>query len=268
VGRVEREDRPDGVRVLTLANPAKRNALDVQMLAQLQEALAAPGARALLLRGDDASFCAGYDLEALGQVAEGVALPDELLCEVLDQLEAHPAPSVALVRKAAFGAGCELAAACDFRVGALDAVFCLPPARLGIVYAPEGLARLARVVGWPRAKLLFLTGRKIDAEEAHRMGLLDELATADVVPAGSEADSPFAPDADALAEALAAELATGAPLAVAGMKRGFSLLAKCALSEAESAELLSLRRAAFNSEDAREGRAAFLEKRSPHFSGH
>src|SRR6185503_2138688 len=92
-------------------------------------------------------FSAGYDLTALNGFPEGTPLPDERLGVVLDRLMHHPAPSVALVSGIAVGAGCELAAACDFRVGNSAARFSMPPAKLGVVYALKGLRRLSSRVG-------------------------------------------------------------------------------------------------------------------------
>jgi enoyl-CoA hydratase/carnithine racemase len=257
---VHGEDREGGVRALVLCNPSKRNALDPGLLGQLIDALSRPRAdgqrvRALLLRGaaEGAAFCSGYDLAALGPAPEDGPLPDDLLQRAFLALESVDAPSVALVDGAAFGAGCELACACDFRVGTDRAVFSMPPARLGVVYAPEGLQRVMALVGPSRAKRMFLAGERLAAKEALEAGLLDE----------------WHPDAgaEARAEALCAELAAGAPLAIAGMKRAFRALAAPALSAEERAELHTLRRAAFRSDDAREGRAAFLEKRPPRFRG-
>ncbi|MFY0580140.1 enoyl-CoA hydratase/isomerase family protein [Cystobacter fuscus] len=244
----------DEVLVLTLSNPARRNALDDAQVARLDEALAsAPGrARAVLLQGESGAFCSGYDLNLLSApVAD--RLPDDALMVCLERLEALPLPSVALVRGAAFGAGFDLAAACDFRVGGEDALFSMPPARLGIVYSPAGLTRAARLVGVARAKNLFLTGRRLDAREALAWGLLDECLPGD--------------EADARALELCRTLAAQAPLAVAGMKEAFRLLTRPALSEEETLRLREVRARAFASEDAREGRAAFLEKRPPRFRG-
>ncbi len=248
------EDRDDGVRVLTLSNPARRNALDDSQVARLDEALAsAPGrARAVLIRGAGGAFCSGYDLNLLAAPTKD-RLPDDALMACLARLEALPLPSVALVQGPAFGAGFDLSASCDFRVGAEDALFSMPPARLGIVYAPDGLMRAARLVGVARAKNLFLTGRRLDAKDALAWGLLDEC-----LPAA---------DAEARALELCRTLAGQAPLAVAGMKETFGLLTRASLSDEERAHLREVRARAFASEDAREGKAAFLEKRTPRFRG-
>ncbi len=249
------EDRDDGVRVLTLSHPARRNALDDEQVARLEEALAtAPGkARVLLLRGAGGTFCSGYDLTVLSGPGPDGRLPDDALMAFLARLEACPLPTVALVQGSAFGAGFDLAASCDFRVGAEDAVFCMPPARLGIVYSPEGLRRAIRLVGLARARSLFFTGRRLGAGDALQWGLLDECLPAQAV--------------EARALELCQTLAGQAPLALAGMKEAFGLLARSSLTSEEHAHLRGLRFRAFASEDAKEGRAAFLEKRTPRFRG-
>jgi enoyl-CoA hydratase/carnithine racemase len=250
---LEVSDTGGGVRVLTVSNPTRRNALDPGLLEALASALATPDpVRAWLVRGaGDETFCAGYDLQALQGHQAGQRLPDERLGEVLDLLGQHPAPSVALVTGAAIGAGCELAVACDFRVGDVRARFAMPPARLGVVYALKGLQRLQARVGEGFARYLFLTGRRVDASQAHARGLLDLLAV----------------DAPAEALALCAELAGNAPLAVAGLKRGLALLEDAGGTAADRAAYQALRQASFVSEDAREGVRAALEKRAPRFQG-
>jgi enoyl-CoA hydratase/carnithine racemase len=248
------EDREGGIRLLTLVNPARKNALDDRLLELLDAALApSPDVRAILVRGAGGTFCSGYDLTNLGPPAPDGRLPDELLLAFLARLERLPVPSVALVQGAAFGAGFDLACACDFRVGTPDTLFCMPAARLGLVYSVEGMARAARLVGVARARMLFLTARKLDGETALAWGMLDEC--------------PPAQAAEERALGLCQTLASHSPLAVAGMKEVFELLGQSALSEEELSRARALRAAAFGSEDAREGRAAFLEKRPPRFQG-
>ena len=241
-------DVADGVRALTLSHPARKHALDAGFLDALEAALSkGDGVRAWLVRAEgDGIFSAGYDLTALNGFPDGSPLPDERLGQVFDALTQHPAPSVALVTGLAIGAGCELAAACDFRVGNGAAKFSMPPAKLGVVYALKGLRRLASRVGEQAARRMFLTGRPVDAEQAVRLGLLDVLAE----------------DAEVQALALCTELAANAPLAVQGMKRGFELM-----SGGSDAAYELARRVSFNSQDAREGKDALLSRRVPRFLG-
>lgn len=244
-------DQSEGVRVITLSHPERKNALDAGFFDALEAAMAdGAGVRAWLVRAaGEGVFSAGYDLTALNGFPEGTPLPDERLGAVLDLISAHPAPSVALVTGPAIGAGCELAAACDFRVGNANARFVMPPAKVGVVYARKGLQRLVSRVGEQAARRMFLLGRPVDAPEALRIGLLDELAE----------------DAELRAIAMCQELATLAPMAVQGMKKGLSLLRGA--SEAALAEYERVRRASFNSDDAKEGKTALLEKRAPKFVG-
>ncbi|MGO9830046.1 MAG: enoyl-CoA hydratase/isomerase family protein [Myxococcaceae bacterium] len=251
-GAVRCEDLPSGVRVVTLLRPTSRNALTRRMLASLEKAFAqAGGVRALVLEGEGTAFCSGYDLDCLEEDSVAGRIPDSALQQVFRLLEEAPFPSVAVVQGAAFGAGCELACACDFRVGSPDAVFCLPSLKLGIVYAPDGLWRLAQLVGLQRTREMLLTGRTVGSETALRWGLLDRLE----------------PDAVAAGRALAEELVAAAPLAMAGTRLALSHLERAPLSEVDRFELEKVRAQAFASQDAAEGRAAVRERRPPRFRG-
>lgn len=241
------------VRVITLSNPAKRNAIDAGMLAQLADAFRVdPAVRALVVQGAGSGlFSAGWDLSDLSTYGPDEPLPDTRLSTVFDVLSTNPAPSVAIIDGPAFGAACELAMACDFRVGGPAAVLSMPPARLGLVYALEGLQRFRERIGPQATRALMLTGQRFDAAHGLRLGLLDSLDD-DARRAGLE---------------LAKVLAGHAPLAVAGLKQGLELLARGGGSASARADYEMLRRESFNSADAAEGRRAILEKRSPSFRG-
>ncbi len=251
-GTVRSEDLPSGVRVVTLLRPQSRNALTPSMLAALESAFSpAPGVRALVVEGEGTAFCAGYDLDSLEADSAAGRAPDARIQEVFRLLETAAVPSVAAVHGAAFGAGCELACACDFRLGSPDAVFCLPPLKLGIVYAPEGVWRVARLVGLQRAREMLLTGRAVGSEQASAWGLLDRLE----------------PDTVAACRSLAEELAEAAPLAMVGTRLLLRRLGRAPLSEADRLELEEVRAQAFGSSDAAEGRAAVRQRRPPRFRG-
>ena len=182
------------------------------------------------------------------------ALPDAVLEATLQKLDAASFPILALVNGHAFGGGLELAARCDVRIGVANSKLGMPPAKLGIVYAPRGLARFWALLGPSAARRLFFTGEPIPADEALRLGLLDEVL-------------PSVADASARAWALAEQMAQNAPLAVAGMRRIFRELEQSLLAAIDEIGISALRRESFDSADAREGRQAFLEKRAPKFRG-
>ncbi|MGO8969616.1 MAG: enoyl-CoA hydratase/isomerase family protein [Myxococcaceae bacterium] len=251
-GAIRCEDLPSAIRVVTLLRPTSRNALTPRMLVSLEQAFApAAGIRALVVEGEGKAFCSGYDLDCLEEDSVAGRAPDGALQQVFRLLEEAPFPSVAVVQGAAFGAGCELACACDFRVGSPDAVFCLPALKLGIVYAPDGLWRLAQLVGTQRTREMLLTGRTVSTETAMRWGLLDRVE----------------PDVVAAGRAFAEELAATAPLAMAGTRLALSRLERSPLTEGDRFELEKVRAQAFASQDAAEGRAAVRERRPPRFRG-
>jgi enoyl-CoA hydratase/carnithine racemase len=257
--RLAIEDRGQ-VRLLTLDNPAKRNALDFRALDELEAACAAAardGVRCLLLRGaGDEAFSSGFDLAELALVNARGERPDEAVERAADALAAVPCPTVAFLNGPAYGGGFELAATCDLRVAREGIALGLPPAKLGVVYPEGGLRRFLQLVGGARTRELFFSGRPIDAHVAHAWGLVNRLVPAE--------------GAEGAALALAEEIARNAPLAVQGMKRILQLLEASherGLSGAEREEIATLRRRAFESADIAEGRRAFAERRPPRFEG-
>jgi enoyl-CoA hydratase/carnithine racemase len=249
-------DRPaDGVARLTLSNPAKRNALDREMLGALAAALAEVEARCVVLTGAGTVFSAGYDIGDLApehlaeEAAELLTHPFEAALAALDAVEV---PIVAALGGHAFGGGLELALACDLRVAAAGAKLGMPPARLGVVYSDTGLRRFVDAIGAARTRELFLTARPVATEEALGWGLVNEVVTPAAVAArGVE---------------LASQIAALSPLSVRGTKRVLRALAP-PLEPAVAAELHALRDAAFRSEDFAEGVRAFTEKRQPRWRG-
>jgi enoyl-CoA hydratase len=160
---------------------------------------------------------------------------------------------VGVLNGAAFGGALELAMACDWRIARRGARLGMPAARLGVVYAPDGLRRFAAALGPARARRLFLTGAPVDADEALAIGLVDQVVEPEELwPA---------------ARAAAADVAAGAPIAVAGTRAILRALTDGPLPEAVEAEAAEWRARAFGSADFREGLAAFRAKRPPGFTG-
>jgi enoyl-CoA hydratase/carnithine racemase len=257
-------DEPDtGVVRLTISNPAKRNALDHPILDALSAELGrlsqpAAEARCVIVTGAHGMFSAGYDIgeipdEEFEERAERlVAHP---FTEAIDALEAFPYPTLAALPGHTIGGGLELALACDLRVAQAGIKLGMPPAKLGLVYSHTGLRRFIDAIGAARTRELFLLGSYIEAATALQWGLVNRVAEQ--------------AELEAVALALAAELAGNAPLSQTGNKRVIAALlaAEGRLDPDVEAELIELRRASFASEDMREGMRAFAERRPARWRG-
>ncbi len=245
----------DGVATLTFNRPEKLNALSAEMLAEITEALdqvgRTPEIRVLMMTGQGRAFITGADISAFPQFDPLAAREFADGAHVLGaKIERLPIPVVACVNGFALGGGCELAMACDIIYASEAAKFGQPEVNLGIMPGFGGTQRLARLVGKGLAKELCLTGRVIDASEARTMGL-----AARVFPAAT-----FMEECTKVARALAAKGRVSLRAIKQTIDRGFDVDLKnaCAL-EADAFALC------FASPDAKEGAAAFLEKRQPKF---
>lgn len=240
------------VALLTLSNPHKRNALDPPLLQALVDAVVSlprKGVRAAVLTGKESFFSSGYDITALPETPDP---GDNPLERALEAVSDGDLPLVAALNGPAVGGGCELAAACDLRVAHHRVTLMMPSVKLGLVYSTAGLRRFVALCGASHTRELFLTAAAVDAQHALAWGLVDRVVyEQDVVPSALE-----------LAEAIA----RGAPLAVLGTRRALNRL-EAPLPPEVAAELAEAQRAAWVSEDAKEARAAFREKRTPTFKG-
>jgi enoyl-CoA hydratase/carnithine racemase len=248
----------DRLATVTLNRPEALNAISTELalaLAGAVEPLATdPGVRAVVLTGaGERAFCVGADLkQRAGLDDHGWFVQREAFRRGFAAVRRCPLPTVAAVAGFALGGGTELALACDLVVAATDATFGLPEVRLGLVPAGGGTQLLVRRVGRSVAKDLVLTGRRVGAAEAGRLGLADR-----VVPTGQ---------ALAAATALAAEIAANAPTAVRMAKWALEVGADLSQEAAMEVEDQAWRRAVL-SDDRREGIAAWVEKRDPQWPG-
>jgi enoyl-CoA hydratase len=253
--RVEESD--EGVAVLTIDRQEKLNALDLHVMEEIGQALLeleAEGPRAIIVTGaGERSFVAGADISAMSVMSPLEAKRfSEIGHAAMALLDRSPVPTIAAVNGYALGGGCEVAIACDVRVAAENATFGFPEVSLGILPGMGGTQRLPRLVGPALAKELIFTGRRIGAEEAREIGLVNR-----VVPQG---------EALGVAKELAGEIAANGPLAVrhakAATNRAMDVDLVSGLEyEADQFALL------FATEDAREGMGAFAERRKPEFKG-
>jgi methylglutaconyl-CoA hydratase len=237
--RIERDG--EALRI-TIAKPARRNAFDAALIAELTDAFSDVGdARVVVLAGDGPSFCAGADVEwqrASIDLTYDENVADAMrLYRMLEAVDGCPAPVVARVQGFALGGGSGVVACADIAVAAPDAVFGFTEVRLGIIPAVISPFVLSRI-GPGAARRYFLTGERFDAEAALRIGLVHEVAD----------------DLDGAVERLVAALLAAGPAAVRAAKR---LIRERPLGEATAHVAASLR----TSPEGQEGLHAFLEKR-------
>jgi len=243
---------------VTVNRPKVLNALNQKTWADLrtafEDARDDAAVRGVIVTGaGDKAFIAGADISELASLT-AVEAEDSTRDgqAVLDLIENLGKPVIAAVNGFALGGGCETAMACTIRIASENAKFGQPEVRLGIIPGAGGTQRLPRLIGKGRALKLILSGEIINAEEAHRIGLVNE-----VVPS---------PDLIKRAEAILAQINSNAPLAVK-----FSLEAVNQGLETSQSEGLLLEASLFAicaaSDDKREGTSAFLEKRAPQFQG-
>lgn len=243
---------------LMLNRPDRRNALNRDMWAALPALVEAldsdPETRVLVVRGAGSeAFAAGADIAeftAARSSPDHVREYEALNGAAFAALRATAKPAIAMISGFCIGGGLALALACDLRIASENAVFALPPAKLGLAYPVEGLADLLHAVSPAFAKEMLFTARRYGAAEALKAGLVHQVVAADRL--------------EQETSELSAEISENAPLTIKASKRAIDALAGRAISD----DLTELAAACFASQDYAEGQRAFLEKRKPHFIGH
>jgi methylglutaconyl-CoA hydratase len=255
---IRTEKTEDGLVVVTLNRPEAANALSLQLLQKLNETLREiqfdRSVRVVVITGAGTrSFCSGADLkERAGMDPVQVRKTVSLIRETINAVERLPQPVIAAINGVAFGGGTELALACDIRIAADTAKLGLTETSLAIIPGAGGTQRLPRLIGLGKAKELIFTARRIDAEEALNIGLVEH-----VVPADQLMDR---------VKEIAREIAKNGPIAVTQ--------AKFAINKGFDVDLqtgLEIERAAYEvtipTKDRLEGLQAFKEKRPPVYTG-
>jgi enoyl-CoA hydratase len=250
-------ERNERIATLTINRPDKLNALSDDLMAELGRAIdeirADASVGGLIVTGAGRAFVAGADISELAtqSAADGKARAERGQ-SVFRRFETSPKPVIAAVNGFALGGGCELALACHMRIASESAQFGQPEVKLGITPGYGGTQRLPRIVGRARALEMLLTGDRIDAAEAFRIGLVNRVVAADKLIAECES--------------LLGRMISNGPLAIAmcieAVDRGEGMSTDDGMAlEASHFGLLSA------TDDMRDGMKAFLEKRKPSFTG-
>jgi enoyl-CoA hydratase len=251
-------ENKDGVGIISLNRPTKMNALNSELISELDrllDGIASDGEIVVVIvKGSDKFFAAGADISELNAIASPLAAHRfaEKAQSLFKKLSELRQPVIAAVSGPALGGGCELCLACDMRIAAENACFGLPEIKLGLLPGAGGTQRLARLIGAGLAKEMLFSGDPIDAREAYRIGLVNKVTSVELL----------------MEEAMAMAMKlTGRPrFALQTIKRlvneGLNMDLHSALAhESRCFELL------FSTEDQKEGVKAFIEKRKPDFQG-
>jgi enoyl-CoA hydratase/carnithine racemase len=250
----------DGVGVITFNNPEKRNAMSLDMWEGLGHALTElrddPEVRVVVLVGaGDKAFVSGADISQFEKTRHNAAASEEYSKKSEAQralLATYPKPTIACIRGFCLGGGMQVAMMSDIRIAAEDSRFGIPAAKLGIAYGYDGLKHLVSLVGPSWARLIMYTGMRVESAEALRIGLVDRVV----------------PDAElwnATME-IARTISGNAPLAIQAAKITIAQVLKDP-DQRDMAAIKAVGTACMDSEDFKEGRRAFMEKRKPQFRG-
>jgi enoyl-CoA hydratase len=250
----------DGVGVITFNNPEKRNAMSLEMWEGLGNALIElrddPDVRVVIMVGaGDKAFVSGADISQFEKTRHNAEASEEYSRRSAAQralLADYPKPTIACIRGFCLGGGMQVAMLADIRLASDNSQFGIPAARLGIAYGYDGLRHLVSLVGPSWARLIMYTGMRIDATEALRIGLVDRvIADAELWGATME---------------IATTISGNAPLAIKAAKLTIAQVLKDP-GRRDMDAIKQIGIACMDSEDFREGRRAFMEKRKPKFSG-
>jgi enoyl-CoA hydratase len=250
----------DGVGVITFNNPEKRNAMSLDMWEGLGKALIElrddAQVRVVILTGaGDKAFVSGADISQFEKNRHNAEASEEYSKKSAAQralLADYPKPIIACIRGFCLGGGMQVAMAADIRIASENSQFGIPAAKLGIAYGYDGLRNLVSLVGPSWARLIMYTGMRIDSAEAVRIGLVDRVV----------------PDTELWNATMdiARTISGNAPLAIKAAKITIAQILKDP-GERDMDAIKAIGTACMDSEDFREGRTAFMDKRKPQFKG-
>jgi enoyl-CoA hydratase/carnithine racemase len=252
--------RSDGIGLITFNNPEKRNAMSLEMWQGLVNALVDmrddPGVRVVIMAGaGDRAFVSGADVSQFEETRHNAEVSEEYSRRSAGQgtiLAEYPKPTIACIQGFCLGGGLQVAMLADVRIASDNSEFGFPAAKLGLSYGYDDLNNLVSLVGPSWARLLMFTGMRIKSAEALRIGIVDRVVSdAELWNATTE---------------IARNISGNAPLAIAAAK----ITIRQVLRDPGMRDMNAIKEiaaACMDSDDFREGRQAFLEKRTPHFTG-
>jgi methylmalonyl-CoA decarboxylase len=247
------------IGVMSLNNLTKRNALSHALVAEAVAAMDTmyqAGMRVIVLRAPKGStiWSAGHDVRELPMPGRDPLGYDDALLVLLRKIQYLPIPVIAMIEGAVFGGACDLAVSCDILIGCPTVSFTMTPAKIGVPYNVSGILHFMNLMPNNIVRELFFTALPMAAEQAYRMGVLNDLVPTDQL--------------EEFTFAKAERITKNSPLSIAAIKEQIRLLGQAhPLSPIMFEHIQGLRRKVYDSNDYREGLAAFFEKRPPAFTG-
>jgi len=247
------------IATITLDNDIQRNAFNFKLLAELCEVFDSfeeSDIRVVVIRNNPKAkvWCAGTNINELPEPGIDPLPKNNPLEKVMRKIEEYPHPVIAMLDGSVWGGGCDLAFSCDLLIGTSQTSFAITTAKMGVPYNAIGILNFLNRVPINIAKEMFYTAKPISAEKAYTLGLLNHLVKTEEI--------------ENFTYALAKTIVENSPLSISVTKQQLNLLSKARPLSSEATETINkLRYLAYTSEDMKEGKQAFLEKRKPDFKG-
>jgi methylmalonyl-CoA decarboxylase len=252
-------DYHDRIGTITFNNMEKRNCLSNDLLNELVGAVAEMKnfkARAVIIRAEKGAkvWSSGRAIDELPDPGRDPLSYDDPLEHALRRIQHFPAPVIAMIEGSVWGGACDLACTCDLAIGSPTASFSMTPAKIGVPYNSTGILHFINIVGMRMAREMFFTAQPVNAERAHAIGILNHLMPVE--------------DVESFTYNMANQIAENSPLSIRVIKEQLRILGNShPLSPDTFERIQGLRRQAYESDDYKEGKTAFLEKRKPVFRG-
>jgi methylmalonyl-CoA decarboxylase len=249
----------DNIGTITFNNPEHRNILSNEMISEMMQSIGAlqkGKMRVLVIRAQKGVkvWSAGHDVHELPMPGRDPLSYHDPLVTVLRSIQSLPIPVIAMIEGSVWGGACDLALSCDILIGCQSTSFCMTPAKIGVPYNVSGILHFMNIMGVNFAKEMFFTAEPLSSERAAQAGLLNHVVDVEQL-------EPFTYD-------LAAKITRNSPLSIGVIKEQIRLLASAhPLSPLTFERVQGLRRTVYDSKDYEEGIKAFLEKRTPVFTG-